>query len=145
MVLRRSPVLLSLAFFGLLSGSAASAAAALRAAPIDRRIFAGSEAGASASFLVVLRDDADLSAALQIPDRVERIRFVYEALRAQAEVSQRGLRERLSRAGIPFRVHFLVNMVEVEGPQALARELAALPEVSSVAANPRVALAPEPA
>ena len=141
MALRRlSPVLLSLVLFGLVSGRAASAAA-----PIDPRIFAGRATGASASFLVVLRDDADLSAAAQIPDRVERIRFVYEALRAQAEVSQRGLRERLSRAGIPFRAHFLVNMVEVEGPHDLARELAARPEVSSVAANPRVALAPEPA
>ena len=117
----------------------AAAAAALHAeAPVDPRIFAGKAAGKSASFLVVLREQADVSAAASIPDRVERIRYVYETLKAAAEVSQRQLAARLSEAGVPFRSHFLVNMIEVEAPASLARELAARPEVSSLAANPAV-------
>jgi serine protease AprX len=104
-------------------------------APIDARIFAGRRPGERASFLVVLREQADVSAAAAIPNRVERRRFVYEALRARAEASQAPLRMRLARSGVAFRPHFLVNMIEVEGDARLARELAARPEVASVTAN----------
>src|SRR5262245_61308383 len=97
---RRTSLLLLFAAAGRLSA----------AAPVDPRIFAGKAAGESASFLVVLREQADVSAAETIPDRVERIRFVYETLKAQAEVSQRALASRLAAAGVPFRPHFLVNM-----------------------------------
>jgi serine protease AprX len=121
----------------------AAAAAAFAEAPVDPRIFAGKAAGESASFLVVLREQADVSSAEAIPDRVERIRFVYETLKSAAEVSQRALISRLSAAGVPFRSHFLVNMVEVEAPPAIAGELASRPDVSSLAANPAVR-APEP-
>ena len=116
----------------------ASAGTLAAAAPVDPRVFSGKAAGESASFLVVLRDQADVSAAETIPDRVERIRFVYETLKAQADVSQRALSSRLAAAGVPFRPHFLVNMIEVEGPASLASELASRPEVSSVAPNPAV-------
>src|SRR5262245_19715353 len=104
-------------------------------ARVDPRIFAEKVAGEQASFLVVMQDQADLSAAAAIPDRVERRRFVYETLRARAEASQAPLRQRLSRAGVVFRPHFLVNMIEVEGDARLARELVGMPEVASVAAN----------
>jgi serine protease AprX len=104
-------------------------------APIDARIFAGRVLGERASFLVVLREQADLSAASAIPDRLPRRRFVYETLHAHAEASQAPLRGHLARAGVVFRPHFLVNMIEVEGDARLARELAARPQVASVAAN----------
>ena len=105
------------------------------AVPVDARIFAGRSASERASFLVVLREQADLSAAGAIPDRLERRRWVYETLRAEAETSQATLRERLARSGVAFRPHFLVNMIEVEGDARLARELAARPDVASVTAN----------
>src|SRR5262245_5583082 len=104
-------------------------------AQVDPRIFAGRLPGERASFLVVFHERSDLSAATAIPDRLERRRFVYETLRARAEESQAPLRERLARAGVAFRPHFLVNMIEVDGDAALARELAARPEVASIAAN----------
>src|SRR5262245_61148013 len=104
-------------------------------APVDARIFAGRLPGERASFLVVLREQADLSAAAAVPDRLARRRYVYETLRARAEESQGPLRERLVRAGASFRPHFLVNLIEVEGEAMLARELAARPEVASVSAN----------
>jgi len=103
--------------------------------PVDARIFADRRPGERASFLVVLRDQADLSSAAMIPDRLERRRFVYETLRAHAKATQAPLRERLARTGVAFRPHFLVNMLEVEGDARLARELAERPEVAAVAAN----------
>lgn len=114
------------------------------AARLDERIFANRASGEPASFLVVLRDEADLSGAPGIADRVERLRFVFEALRAQAHVSQAPLRARLEAAGVPFRPFFVVNMIEVEAPRALAEELASRADVSSIAANPFVRIAPEP-
>jgi serine protease AprX len=122
---------------------AAPPARAARAA-LDDRIFAGKGVEEPASFLVVFRDEADLTPAAAISDRVGRLRFVGEALRAQAEVSQAPLRARLLAAGIAFRPFFLVNMMEVEAPRAVAEEISLRSEVSAVARNPEVALPPAP-
>ncbi len=113
-------------------------------AKVDPRIFAGKAAGQPASFLVVLREQADLSGAEALTDKSEKGRFVFEALRAQAEVSQGPLLARLEAAGVPFRSFYLVNMIEVEGNRPLAEELAAREDVSSVARNPQVRLEPQP-
>ena len=126
----------------LFLGLAARAAAAGRV-PVDERIFAGMAPGEEASFLVVLRDEADLASAVSIPDRVTRLRFVYDALSAQAEVSQARIRARLAGRGIAFQPFFLVNMIEVRAPREVADELALLPEVSSIASN-REASMPAP-
>ncbi len=127
----------------LLLGSAAFSDAAGRA-QLDERIFAGKARGEEASFLVVFRDEADLSAASSISDRTTRIRFVYEALSARAEVSQAALRARLSARGVAFQPFFLVNMIEVRAPREVAEELALLPEVSSIAANLEASLSVAP-
>jgi serine protease AprX len=114
--------------------------AVARTAPIDSRIFEDKAPGQRASFLVVLRERADLSAASAIPDRTERRRFVYDALRERAAAAQAPLRARLDRAGVTYRSHYLVNMVEVEGDAALASELAARDDVAAIAANRAAAL-----
>jgi serine protease AprX len=108
--------------------------------PLDSRIFEGKPPGDAASFLVVFRDEADLSGASSISDRTERIRFVADALRARAELSQAALRERLEASGIPFRAFYLVNMIEVRAPQAVAEEIAGMDGISAIAANPAVKL-----
>ncbi len=112
-------------------------------ARVDPRIFAATEPGATASFLVVLRSQADLAGASAIHDRKERARFVYDALVAQAESEQAPLRARLDAAAARYRAFFLVNMLEVEGNEDLARSLAARPDVSSIA--PNFAFRPVPA
>lgn len=114
-------------------------------ARVDPRIFAGTAEGERALFLVVLRDRADLSGAGAIADRGERRRFVYEALTARADAAQAPLRERLERAGVRYRPHYLVNMLEVEADASLARELARREDVASLEANRASRLSrPEP-
>jgi serine protease AprX len=125
------PVLLLAAFAGG-NGSAAP--------KIDPRIFAIRSPRGRASFLVVLRAQVDLTTAKAIPDRLARRRFVYDALVATAEAAQRPVRERLREAGIPFRSHFLVDMLEVEADEDVARELAARPDVARIASNSGVPL-----
>jgi subtilisin family serine protease len=113
-------------------------------APISPSIFANRVEGERASFLVVFREKADLSGARGIEDRGARRRFVYEALRARADASQANLAARLRRDGIPFRSHYLVNMLEVEADEAVARDLAGEPGVLTIAANRPAALRREP-
>ena len=90
---------------------------------------------APASLLVILREQADLSGARRIADRLERRRFVYEALRAQAEATQAPLRRELERRGIRYRPHFLVNLLEVEAGAADADWLSRRPDVARLSAN----------
>jgi serine protease AprX len=98
-------------------------------------IFTGKAPGERASFLLVLRDQADLSGADSFADRAERRRFVFEALRATAEESQGDLLRRLERSELPHQAFWLVNMIAVDADRATAEELAARPEVSSIAPN----------
>src|SRR6185369_4459424 len=97
---------------------------------LDPRIFAGRAAGESASFLVVMREQADLSGARFLAKKAEKGRFVFEALRALAEQTQKPLRASLDAAGIRYQSFYLVNMVAVAGSRSLALELAARDDVS---------------
>jgi serine protease AprX len=111
---------------------------------LDPRLFAGKAAGEPASFLVVMREQADLSGAEAFREKAEKGRFVFEALRAQAETAQAPLRAALDAAGIRYHSFYLVNMIEVEGDRSLAEELASRDDVSTLAPNPEVRLEPEP-
>ena len=102
------------------------------ATKINPRVFAGTGDQQRTTFLVVLGEQADLSAAAAIPDRFARRRFVYETLHGLAEGTQVSLRQQLERAGAGFRPHYLVNMIEVEGTSALADELSRSAEVSAI-------------
>jgi serine protease AprX len=113
-------------------------------AVVDPGIFAGKAADGSASFLVVMREQADLSGARAFSEKAEKGRFVFEALRAQADATQAPLRAALDAAGIRYRSFYLVNMIEVEGTRALAAELAAREDVSLIAPNREVRLESEP-
>jgi serine protease AprX len=111
---------------------------------LDPRVFAGKAAGESASFLVVMREQADLSGAESFRGKDEKGRFVFEALRAQAETAQAPLRAVLDAAGVRYRSFYLVNMLEVEGDQSLALELASRIDVATIAPNPQVSLERQP-
>lgn len=130
--------------FGLLCFCCAASLLHAEQASIDPRIFEGKAEEEPASFLLVLREQADLSGAATLSTRAEKAQFVYQALNSQAEVTQAALRERLAGSGATFRPYYLVNMIEVRGTRALARELAGRPEVSAIAANPEIHREPEP-
>jgi len=115
--------------------AAALACGHIHAGTLDEGIFARRARGERVSVLVVLREQADLSAAEGIADPAERRLFVFQALTAQAEASQGPLRERLSADGRRFRAFWIVNMLEVEADRDLAAELAARADVARVAAN----------
>ncbi len=111
-----------------------------QAAParLDPRLveYLASSPDGQGSFLVFLKDQADLSGAPAIAGRTARVTYVYERLRATAERSQAALRADLASWGVPYRPFFIVNAIRVTGDLALARKLAARPEVARLVADP---------
>ncbi len=89
-------------------------------------------------FLIFLEEQADLGPAAAIADPVERRAFVYQALVETAERSQAPLRAELDRRGVPYRPHYLVNMIEVQARPGLRRTFAGQAGVASVLFQPGV-------
>lgn len=107
-------------------------------AAISPHVLAATESGASASVLVVLREQADLRSAASLSNKSAKGRFVYETLRQTALRTQAKLLAELDRAGIRYHSFYLVNMIELMGNRDLVLKLAAHPEVARIDANPQI-------
>ena len=138
--------LIGLLFTGL-ALSAPPAPSAVSAAPpakVGPLVWEATASG-EAEFLVILAEQADLSAAANIPNREARLRHVYDTLRETALRSQAPLRAELDRAGVSYRSFYVANLLVVQGDRALVTRLAARSDVARIGANPRVRQAlPEP-
>jgi subtilisin family serine protease len=89
-----------------------------------------------ATFWVLFRDKADLSAASAISGWTARGQFVVDRLEATASSSQAGVLSLLKARGVQHQSFHIVNTVRViNGDLALAETLAARPEVSLVRAS----------
>lgn len=136
----------------LLAGVAITSFAAAPAAP-SARLLAKADPwvvskladGSASQFLIVLPQQADLSAAAELPDKTQRGQWVLDTLRTHAERTQASLRALLSLRGVEHQAFWVANMVLVRGDAVLAEELAARPDVARLAANPSVRLALPPA
>ena len=111
---------------------------------ISPHVLAATENGASASFLVVMGKQADVSRAASLPTKTDKGAFVYETLRQTALRTQASLRAELDRAGIPYRSFYVVNMLEVTGDRDLVLKLAAHSNVARIEANPHISNLPSP-
>lgn len=89
-------------------------------------------------FLIILEEQADLSAAYGMPDREARLRYVYDTLVTSAERTQAPLRAELKQRRIPYRPYYLINMLQVEGHTWQMQRFAGLPGVAQVLRNPNV-------
>ena len=91
-----------------------------------------------ATFLVVLRDQANLRGASRLRTKAERGRFVVNALRQVAVRSQAPLIAFLDAKGSDYKRFYIVNMLAVTGDEELLLELATRRDVDRIVANPRV-------
>ena len=87
---------------------------------------------------VILRDQADVRRASSIPNRAERLRFVYQTLTDHANTTQAGLRATFDRFGIAYTPYYLVNAIEVDGGPLLRLYLQTRPEVDRVLDSPHL-------
>lgn len=115
--------------------------------PVPPGLLAQMARQGQASYLVVLRDRADLTPAPGIGDRIARGRFVYRALKHAADSSQRALLDYLkteASAGRARRVRSFVgvNAIGVTSNEASLRRLAAFPQVERIIELPALSVPP---
>lgn len=102
-------------------------------------LLAAFDRGETADFFLVFREKADLGNPRSGETKSERAHRVFAALQLTAERSQASARRLLREQGVRANSLFLVNAIAVQGGSAaLARTLASLPEVLSLAADPWV-------
>jgi subtilisin family serine protease len=94
--------------------------------------------------LVVLRTQADLSAADALETKGARGRYVYQTLRSVAERSQRDLRVALDAQGVEHQAFYLINALKVRVDRSMISSLAARPEVGRILPNPWIQGVPNP-
>ena len=94
--------------------------------------------GQQAEFMVVLADQADLSAAATMRTKTEKGRYVYDTLRNKSQTTQGPILRWLRERGLEHRSFYIVNAVLVKGTREVAEELAARPDVARVEGNPHV-------
>ena len=102
--------------------------------------------GQKAEFFVVLTDQADLSGASTLTTKIEKGRYVYDALRNKSQATQTPVLQWLRERGIEHRSFYIVNAVLVKGSREVAEALASRQDVARIEGNPHIQNSlPEPA
>lgn len=101
-------------------------------APFDPYILTVIEAEGQANFYVVLKIQADLSAASSLPNKEARGQYVFDALTEVAAKTQGPILEALKTEGATFKPMWIRNMVKVRGDKALLLKMAARPDVAEI-------------
>ena len=92
--------------------------------------------GNQAEYLVVLAEQADFSAAYSLPTKVEKGRYVFNALLSKAQSTQGPILNLLRQRGAQYRSYYIVNMIWVKGDFNLALELAGRSDIARIEGNP---------
>jgi serine protease AprX len=93
--------------------------------------------GRTTSFVIYLRDQADLSAAYAMKGQNARGWYVYRTLRAHAARTQVPLRAVLDARGASYTSYWAANMIVARGDRALVDELAARRDVRAIEPDER--------
>ena len=93
-------------------------------------------------FLVVLREQADLSATERLHTKAQKGHYVFAQLSEIAARTQQRLRRQLDESHIDYRPFWVVNMVRVHASLIEMLQIAQLPEVARLEADPRYDIAP---
>ena len=101
-------------------------------APFDPYILTVIEAEGQADFYVVLKTQADLSAASSLPTKEAKGQYVFHALTEVAAKTQGPLLQALKAEGVSFKPMWIRNMVKVRGDKALLLKMAARPDVAEI-------------
>ena len=105
-------------------------------AKIDPWVLEQTAAKGQAEFLVVLADQADLSAAERLRTKEEKGWYVYRALYDKAQDTQKPIIDWLRSNGIEHQSFYIVNMIWVKGTIDVALTLAGRPDVRRIDGNP---------
>jgi len=102
---------------------------------ISPQVLADTAAGKNTSVVILLADQADVSAAYAMTDQDARGWFVYNTLTQHAARSQVGLQKFLKAQGIAYQSFWAANMLVAEGNRSLIESLAARADVAQLNSN----------
>lgn len=91
-------------------------------------------------FLVLLRDQADLSQAKALSSKGEKGTYVFNTLTSFANINQKPLREALDALGADYQAFWISNMILVLGDTQTLQLVAQREDVAKIAANLSVAI-----
>lgn len=84
------------------------------------------------NIVVVLQDQADLTAAKNTRGKDKKAEYVFKTLTEKAERTQKEVRDLLNSRGVSFRSFYIVNMISLKANRELIDQLAALPSVGKI-------------
>jgi serine protease AprX len=102
---------------------------------IAPEVLAETADGGSASIVILLADQADVSAAHEMKDENVRGWFVYNTLTQHAAETQAGLRAELDARGLSYQTFWAANMIVTTADRALIETLAARTDVARIDSN----------
>jgi subtilisin family serine protease len=105
------------------------------AAKIAPQVLFDTGDGKSTSVIILLADQADVSAAYDMEDQDARGWFVYNTLTQHAARTQVGLQQLLKSRGIDYQSFWAANMLVATADRALVEQLAARFDVMRVDSN----------
>lgn len=106
---------------------------------IAPEVLATLDQGKTSDVLIVFPEKADLRAAQHLQTKSEKARFVFARLQENAARTQKNALKILQENGASANTLFLVNALALENANTqLLRQLAQLPEVSAITADPWV-------
>src|SRR5438477_6254230 len=121
--------------FALGKASAQPRTASAPTNKIAPEVLADTVDGKSASVLILLAEQADVSAGSGMRDQDARGWFVYNTLIQHAARTQSGIRNLLNSRGITYQSFWVVNMIVANADRALVEALAVRPDVARVDSN----------
>lgn len=95
-------------------------------------------AGQEAEFIIVLKDQADLSHASLLRTKSEKGRFVRDTLWNKAQATQRPVIDWLKAHQLTYRSYYIVNAIWVKGHAADVLALAERSDIARVEGNPEI-------
>ncbi len=107
---------------------------------VDPWVLNTAVADAETEFLIVLDEQADLTAVAHISDKTERGTAVYAGLTAVAQQTQAPIIAELDAANVPYQQFWVSNMIWARGKRSLITKLAQRSDVAQIQANPQVKL-----
>src|SRR3954465_5497558 len=105
------------------------------AAKIAPEVLAETVGSSNASIVIMLADQADVSAAFQMKDQDARGWFVYNTLRQHATRTQAALRRELDARGLSYQTFWAANMIVTTADRTLIEALAARADVGRIDSN----------
>ncbi|MEI6409735.1 MAG: S8 family serine peptidase [Bacteroidota bacterium] len=111
---------------------------------IDTRLLERVFDGKKAEFLIILKEQADISYANQLRRKEDKGRYVYETLSNLAKSTQAPVRKMLDSLGAPWRNFWIVNGFWSIGTLNVIEQIAQMPEVERIEDNPIIHLTLEP-